>query len=170
MSTSVRPWTYLRVGLIAVAACCVLFVIGWMAYDFSQEMKRQEGMTSAMVKDGDQDADFGFFESAAGSYTAAIELNPRLATAYEGLALSYNALERYGESLAASSKCIKLDSANFDCWVHKGYAAYQLDDCTTAIVALYHASMIASSPKEQDIADSGLGSFMDSEKCVGVSP
>lgn len=159
-------WKYLKIILLTLLGCFVVLVIAVSIYDHLQEKE----VVIAEVKHGDESADWGFFESAVNSYIEAIKLDPHLATAYEGLARSYNVLEKYDEALTASNKCIELDSKNFDCWIHKGYAIYSQGDCTAAIAALYHASMMNNSSAEQGFVDRGLKSFMNSEACAGVSP
>lgn len=159
-------WRHLKVVLLTLLGCFVVLAIAGSIYDHNQTLKQAK----AEVASGNESADWGFFESAVKSYNEAMKLDPHLATAYEGLARSYNVLKNYDEALTASNKCIELDNKNFDCWVHKGYAAYSQDDCTTAIAALYHASMMDNSSADQDFVDRGLQKFMNSGKCAGVSP
>lgn len=62
-------------------------------------------------------------------------------TYYQEQAKQANLSKNYNNGLKFSEKCLELNRDNEDCWMHKAYAFYKLNDCTAASVAMYHVLM-----------------------------
>ena len=94
----------------------------------------------------------------------AIKLDPNNYKAYEIKAEALNILQKYTEALATSEQCITLKREDYNCWIHKGMAEYNLNKCLDLSVTDYHVSLMQNiSEKDKDWADTFFKAGL--EKC-----
>ena len=82
----------------------------------------------------------GEYEKAVAEYTKAIELDPKLASAYYNRGLAYFKMRQYDSALADFNKAIELDPRSSTAWVGRGIALEGLGKYKEALEA-YNKSL-----------------------------
>lgn len=100
------------------------------------------------------------------SYSYFTGISKIKAKEYEKQALYLNNIKEYTLALEVSEKCLEIDQENFDCWIHRAMAQYQLDKCIQAAASLYHSILMNNiSNSDKEFAIKSFDAVVKSEKC-----